>query len=138
MQSTETLQKKIEYLEKAKELILSFEYRWTDMQNCNCGMLVRAVTGMTSDSLLETISTPELPGLWSDIAKRQKVCSQTGLPIHWIFEQLLKAGFSFDEILELEYLGLDEDSPVRPEPYTVPENVVAYIDAWIERIKQAL
>jgi hypothetical protein len=60
---------------------------------------------------------------WTGFAKQQQFCQQTGLPLEEIFESLLDAGFTFEDIAQLENCGKER------------HKVIEYVRSWIVRLQ---
>lgn len=131
-------------------------YEWHEVQSCNCGRLAQCVTGLNNHELyLKTRGVNE----WSFAIQGKmefEMCKVTGMPINEIFKALYSAGFTGKDIMNLEYLRAKDvckklgwkhqnEKDTHDENLNrVPgnryqgdkENVIAYITAWIEILKE--
>lgn len=86
-------------------------HNWRLGESCNCGLLARSITGLTSkglDSLLEAIKpirvtqSDKVYNTWTSLAARH--CPLTGEPEADIFKRLTEAGLEPTDFAHLEYL----------------------------------
>ncbi len=86
----------------------AIEYNWVHQEQCNCGLLARSITGLTSWQLRDSLRPLLLPGkegvkTWAQMASRH--CPITGEPVNEIFKKLHAAGLTFADFGELERLS---------------------------------
>lgn len=71
------------------------------MGRCNCGHLVQTLTTMNDRQIAEAVE--HRLDEWSEHA--QTYCEQTGSPVDQMFEALAEVGFSYRDVIALEYLN---------------------------------
>ncbi|MFN3530584.1 MAG: hypothetical protein ACK417_11735 [Bacteroidia bacterium] len=127
---------KIDILRKtAARLAGSEHYVWGHMGSCNCGHLAQEVTELSKAEI--HAYAMQRYGDWS--TQVREYCPSSGLPIDWIIEQLLAAGFTTRELHELEYLENDQVLKFLPGgkrwlARNKREDVVAYLQAWADML----
>ncbi len=127
---------KIDILRKtAARLAASEHYAWGHMGSCNCGHLAQEVTELSKAEI--HAFAMQRYGDWS--TQVREYCPTSGLPIDWIIEQLLAAGFTTRELHELEYLENDQVLKFLPGgkrwlARNKREDVVAYLEAWADML----
>jgi hypothetical protein len=130
------MKKKIDLLRKtAARLAGSEHYAWGHMGSCNCGHLAQEVTELSKAEI--HAYAMQRYGDWS--TQVREYCPSSGLPIDWIIEQLLAAGFTTRELHELEYLENDQVLKFLPggKRWLVRnkrDDVVAYLQAWADML----
>jgi hypothetical protein len=80
----------------------TFDYNWTKMQACNCGVVAACVLGVSRDGLRDMLK--ELPSgyTWTKFVGHS--CPVTGIPEDKVLSTLIKAGLTPNDIVELEGL----------------------------------
>jgi hypothetical protein len=101
------------------------------MGSCNCGHLAQEITQLSKAEI--HAFAMQRYGDWS--TQVREYCADSGLPIDWIIEQLLKEGFTTRELHELEWLENDQvlkylAGGKRWLARNKREDVVAYLEAW--------
>lgn len=137
--------KKIDVLKRAIEKLEGgARHSWMDSASCNCGILAQSCLNMEYRQFenLMYLSEPSFTSLgvsWGDKAENQKKCAVTGIPLHVIFESLFSAGFTPDELHELEYLSnkdiLNKTGFSYLDKY-YKENLVKYLTAWVSILEE--
>lgn len=135
---------KIEALEKTIYNLENdvYEYNWHSANSCNCGILAKTILG-TQDSVYELgyrlTKNPKVDGVFS---RDYETCRATGEKLPKIFRGLYETGFTYDELLNLEYL---KDSKIVSKmpyiadqlwPYLHKDNLIAYLKAWVSILKE--
>lgn len=120
----------------ATRLAGNLHYAWGHMGSCNCGHLVQEVTELSKAEI--HAYAMQRYGDWS--TQVREYCPSSGLPIDWIIEQLLAAGFTTRELHELEYLENDQVLKFLPGgkrwlARNKREDVVAYLQAWADKLE---
>lgn len=128
---------KISILRKtAARLANSEHYAWGHMGSCNCGHLAQEITQLSKTEI--HAYAMQRYGDWS--TQVREYCVDSGLPIDWIIEQLLKEGFTTRELHELEWLENDQilkylEGGKRWLARNKRDDVVAYLDAWANMLE---
>lgn len=157
MTKIEALRKTVENLETNK-----YMYDWSSSDSCNCGILARTVLNGKSPYTAGFTDTPTASkqGVFASYA----YCMTTDLDIPEVFKALKDAGFTYQDMVHLEYLsdekiadraGLKvvtkdnwrEEDPTRYEgmseftkryckQFGIKYYVIAYMKAWIEILEE--
>lgn len=111
-------------------------YRWSNFANCNCGNLAQTVTDLSASEIHRAAF--QQGGDWGEQAV--EYCVNTGLPIHHIFDQMLRLGLSPHDFRRLERLS---DAAVvarvgRRLRHSHREDAVAYMRAWADLLEERL
>lgn len=125
---------KIKYL---RLLTDSLKGGWvfTKTADCPCGHLAQIVTGLTGSDFAYKLRGTNRPilidpeynsGTW---AASCRVCPTTGKPLVEVVEDLLSAGFTLNEIIELEQAALNS-IPESPKP----NYIFDFISSWRSRL----
>lgn len=122
-------------LDTANRIELSTEYQWGHMGSCNCGFLAQQITGFDKKEIHQQAMYRS--GDWSEQLK--DYCPGSGIAMDEIIERLTAAGFSIQDLINLERL---EDSRVlrmlpsskRQLKHNRKEDVVSYFRAWAEML----
>jgi hypothetical protein len=129
------IQKKISALRQTIELLdESANYRWTHQGACNCGHLVQVLTNLSSAEIHRFAL--EKRGEWSEHA--MDYCPTSGLPIDEILSVIFDAGFSADDVRNMERLSdpnvLSLMTPTQRSELSFRnrDDVVFYFKKWIE------
>jgi len=132
--ATESL---IKILEDTVELLKTTEsYQWGHMGSCNCGHLAQVITGSSNAEIHNKAIMTD--GDWSE--KAENYCSDSGLAIDTIINQMLEVGFEIDDITHIEYLSHPKISKrlIGTEfkhRRNSLEDVILYFNAWIDELK---
>ncbi|GAB5519661.1 MAG: hypothetical protein RhofKO_19120 [Rhodothermales bacterium] len=114
-------------------------YAWSRMGSCNCGHLAQTLTGLTSLAIQDLAH--ESAGDWKE--QTEGFCGGTRMPLHRIFDAMLEAGMTTEDIMHLERLS----SPVVLRrlgrssvllDYRSRTEVVQYMNAWADLLEEAL
>ncbi|MEM6644859.1 MAG: hypothetical protein AAF730_01265 [Bacteroidota bacterium] len=114
-------------------------YAWSRMGSCNCGHLAQTLTGLSSASIQSLAH--ESAGDWRE--QTEGYCGDTQLPLHLIFDAMLQAGMTTEDIIHLERLS----SPVVLRrlgstslllDYRSRADVIRYMNAWADLLEEAL
>jgi hypothetical protein len=85
-----------------------WDYSWSNMDKCNCGLLVCALNNEEPDSIhkkifgLGGLYSVTRQGLWSGVAN---FCINSGKPNNEIISSMFAAKLSCDDIIQLENLS---------------------------------
>lgn len=133
-----------------------YEYNWSNEDSCNCGILARTLLGGKLPSNCGFLDTPSHP-MGQGIFAKEAYCLKTDLPLPEVFKALKNAGFTYEELLELEYLGNEKIATrlnmrieksvgvpfmVSPDPFnsnlyhTEKEFLISYLKEWIKMLKE--
>ncbi|MEN7547916.1 hypothetical protein AAG747_08350 [Rapidithrix thailandica] len=77
------------------------KYEWGHMGRCNCGHLVQTVTKMNDREIVQVVN--HRMDEWSEHAKAY--CAHTGHEASLIFDTMEQMGFSYEDMVHLEYLS---------------------------------
>jgi hypothetical protein len=139
------------------------EYNWRNQGQCNCGLVIQALTDkgrkdvqeMFSDGVeqADKYTNQEFDTTWKNLAKAS--CSVTGKPLTEVFQQLHDLGMNVEDMVHLEYLdnpaiykesGIQLERPKvttnfwgkqkvqRDRWYDNKNNLIKYLKAWIRII----
>lgn len=125
---------KRDYLLQAADYIEQHldEYEWSSTIDCQCGILAQVVLGQKLGELDEyaraSVSWEELLEDWIG----SPICTTTGLSITQIVEALYNAGFTKQELIDLEDLNSKEVLNVLEKGTTPCEakDAVLYLRTW--------
>jgi hypothetical protein len=81
-----------------------YEYNWTDADSCNCGVLARSIMGGVYPRKAGFSESPMKANHLTCFANNA-ICITTNLPLPRVFSELKNAGFSHEDIMELENLS---------------------------------
>lgn len=125
-------------------------YDWEKTPHCNCGLMVQALTGLSSQqvAVFKNRAKSPLTGedaktgvpTWAQSARYN--CSITGLPTDHVFQTLHDKGFRIKDIVHLEFMDnptLLRLSGINTEEkyyYMNPKNLILYLKAWLGLIEQ--
>jgi hypothetical protein len=127
-----------------------YRYKWTERDNCNCGVVARTILGGKSASDCGFHDTPlkgnEETGTFSYYA----FCMTTDLPLPDVFQALKNAGFSHKELVDLENLINPEIcnagevlmDVIYDEYFSVnsyrsdKDEVIKYLKGWVKLLKK--
>lgn len=133
-------------------------YNWYDLDTCNVGILCQTVLGTYDmefgDELFdETLCTIDYSLLgWSGF---KPICDQTGIPLSKIYRELFRAGFTMDDLREIEFCheGLTEElllqktnygsidfskSSIYKQDYADPQVVVKFMRDKADKLMAAI
>lgn len=141
---------KIEALEKTIYNLENnvYEYSWENSDSCNCGILSRTIIGKSVFDAGYGCS-PCSSGVGAFAS--EAFCMTTDLRLPEVFQALKDTGFTYQEILELEYLGNQEiahragqtvtqlcSRSINAGSYKNKETLIAYLIAWVQLLKEEL
>lgn len=118
-------------------------YDWNKPHSCNCGLVIQALTGLTSGNVSSLFSAakidaflkPEDRKSWRDVC--QVSCSITGEPIRRVFKKLKDLGMRPEDIVHLEFLSnkaileLSDIDVSTKEYYSNKKNLIKYLQSWV-------
>jgi hypothetical protein len=117
----------------AERLEQGAPYQWGHMGQCNCGHLAQVLTTKTAAQIHQS-AIARHTGEWSEFAN--DYCEGSGALIDDVFEALLGAGLSRQDIIHLE--NLSDPAVVaavgRPLQRHVREDAVAYARALAKKV----
>lgn len=149
--------KMLQTLERADLLLKSGDvnfYNWNDNTSCNVGLIAQIGLNKTKQELYNSLHDGSLnsyytysrisgnsidPGSWTNMTNYY--CGITGKPVANIIGDLQKIGFNSLDISGLEYLSdtyilSKTDIETSNSHYTNVNNLIKYLDAWIDIIKK--
>lgn len=104
-------------------------YQWGHMGFCNCGYLAQEISGKQAQEIHK--SALQKPGDWRD--QLREYCPSSGLPMDGIISIMEDAGFSVQDLINLERLD-DHRVLKRVGRGTLSHNckqdVIDYLNAW--------
>lgn len=104
-------------------------YQWGHMGFCNCGYLAQEISGKQPQEIHK--SALQKPGDWRD--QLREYCPGSGLPMDEIISIMEDAGFSVQDLINLERLD-DHSVLQRVGRGTLSHNrkqdVIDYLNAW--------
>jgi hypothetical protein len=104
-------------------------YQWGHMGFCNCGYLAQEISGKQAQDIHK--SALQKPGDWRD--QLREYCPGSGLPMDEIIEIMEGAGFSVQDLINLERL---DDGRVLQRigrgslSHNRKQDVIDYLNAW--------
>lgn len=84
----------------------TFDYDWSKMQACNCGVVAACVLGKSRNGLLEMIDYLPDGYTWEKFVAR--ACPITGVPTDKVLAALTGIGLTAKDICDLEWLSNQE------------------------------
>lgn len=115
---------KIKYLRLLTEA-LKGGWEYIDDVKCPCGHLAKVVTGLSPEELEIKLMDGHHCGVWTESLG---ICPATGRPFVEVVANLFDAGFTANEIEELE------DSALNATCAEKPEHVTFFIQDWRTRL----
>lgn len=115
------------------------KYEWGHMGRCNCGHLVQTITKLSDVEIVKTIDH-EIDE-WTEHAL--EYCRSTNTKAAHIFEKLSSYGFTYEDVIKLEYLSdrrvlsrlSDDGIPIYLRNNNV-EDVVLYMETMAEMLEE--
>jgi hypothetical protein len=111
-------------------------YQWGHMGQCNCGHLAQVVTTRTAAEIHASAMRRQT-GEWTEYAN--DYCGATGTLIDDVFEDVLAAGFTREDMAHAE--NLDDPRVIarlgRRPARNVREDAIAYFLAWADVVDAA-
>jgi hypothetical protein len=109
---------------------------WGHAGRCNCGHLAHVVTDVPPSALHEWAM--EVGGEWEDLVREH--CAIGGRPMDDVIAALIRFGFSAGDLADLEDLRDERILARLPGgkrwlARNVRDDVVAYLDAWVELLQ---
>jgi hypothetical protein len=120
----------------AERLEQGAPYQWGHMGQCNCGHLAQVITRKTAAQIHQS-AIARHTGEWSEYAN--DYCGRTGALIDDVFEALLEAGLSRQDVIHLENLSDPEVLALvgRPLQRHDRDDAIAYTRALARRLTGA-
>ncbi|MFD2523855.1 hypothetical protein [Emticicia soli] len=115
------------------------QYMWGHMGSCNCGNLAQEVTKRTKAEIHAYAMQGH--GDWNE--QLNEYCETSAMPINLIIFDLLTAGFSIEDLQNLEKLS-DKDVLMRLPVekrylrHNVREDVIVYLQEWANMLEERL
>ena len=115
------------------------QYMWGHMGSCNCGNLAQEVTNRTKAEIHAYAMQGH--GDWNE--QLNDYCETSAMPIDLIIFDLLTAGFSIEDLQNLEKLS-DKDILLRLPlekrylRHNVREDVIVYLQEWANMLEERL
>lgn len=115
------------------------QYMWGHMGSCNCGNLAQEVTKRTKAEIHAYAMQGH--GDWNE--QLNEYCETSAMPIDLIIFDLLTAGFSIEDLQNLEKLS-DKDVLMRLPVekrylrHNVREDVIVYLHEWANMLEERL
>ncbi len=123
--------------ETAARLSRGVKYEWGHMGRCNCGHLVQTITNLTDLEIVEAVENEM--NEWTEHAR--DYCTVTNSRASMIFEKLKSYGFSYEDVMKLEYLSdrsvlkhIPGDQPLYLRNNKV-EDVILYMDTMADMLE---
>ncbi|MBC3785131.1 hypothetical protein [Spirosoma utsteinense] len=114
-------------------------YQWGHMGGCNCGNLAQELTKLNRDQIHQYAM--QRYGDWNE--QVEDYCSTSQMPIDIVINEMLNAGLMLEDLKHLE--KLDDRQVLARFPlearylkHNVRDDVVAYMNAWAELLKEQL
>lgn len=125
--------------ETATRLDAGASYAWSRMGSCNCGHLAQTLTNLTSVEIQALAM--EATGDWSEQVRGY--CSASQIPLEDIFNIMLDAGMTTEDIMHLERLSDPAilghlSQPEQGLNFRQRADVVRYMYAWADHLEQQL
>jgi hypothetical protein len=131
---------KIEALEKTIYNLENdvYEYNWNNFERCNCGILAQSVVG---DKTLRDSGYRDSPSVQGSGASAMFHCLTTGLPLPEIYKTMKSAGFTYEEMANLEILGGEsilKKAGMSRYGHKIDSkpDLTRYLKAWVELLKE--
>lgn len=123
----------------AKKLSDSNDYMWGHMGSCNCGHLAQEITKRTKAEIHALAMRGH--GDWNE--QLNDYCGMTQMPIDLVIHEMLTAGFSVEDLQQLERLSNPEIlKRLSPEKRILKHNlkadVVVYLNEWANMLEEKL
>ncbi len=127
-----------------------FPYKWTDYNNCNCGVVARTIMNGTEPGCAGFHQSPSINHSLCSFSG-YAYCMTTNLPLPKVFQELKDTGFTHNELMELEDLRnpiilnklgwetfkiYDRNLPKAPNARDSKESLIVYIKAWVEILQE--
>lgn len=123
--------------ETATRLETGASYAWSRMGSCNCGHLAQTLTKLTGVEI-QAIAM-EAAGDWSEQVRGY--CSASQIPLEDIFNTMLEAGMTTEDIMHLERLSdpaILASLPPETLDFKQRADVVCYMRAWADHLEQQI
>ncbi|MBN8578187.1 MAG: hypothetical protein J0L66_14680 [Cytophagales bacterium] len=122
----------------ARKLHTSTDYQWGHMGLCNCGFLAQEVTRLTKSEIHRHAMAK--PGDWSE--QLNDYCPTSGMPMDDLITELLHAGFSRQNLIDLERLADSKILAFLPGnrknlKHNVKQDVILYLNTWASYLEAA-
>jgi hypothetical protein len=115
------------------------QYQWGHMGSCNCGFLAQEITKLTKAEI--HARAMERYGDWSE--QLQDYCPTSGLRMDDLITTIVNAGFSTDDLRNLERLS--DPSILRSPPlagqylrHNIKTDVIKYLRTWADLLEAEL
>lgn len=125
-----------------------YEYNWQNTDKCNCGVLAKTILGGKNPTECGLFDHKEAKGVGTFSMKAY--CLTTGEPLSVVFKSLKDAGFTYEELCNLEFLsdrkiadrcGIKVSS-FQPEQeashgqFFVKGYLISYLKAWVSILQE--
>lgn len=128
-----------------------YGYNWLSPNHCNCGILARTLLGGKYPSNCGYSDSPAKGPVSVGVFSRRTFCITTNLPLPEVFQVLKDAGFTYQELLDLEYLGngkivgimgrelsktLSGCIAMSNNQHTDKSSLILYLKTWVRILKE--
>lgn len=128
------------------------KYHWHDSNHCNCGVVAKTICNTNDLFSIGYTNSPRKNAV--GVFSRDAYCITSDLPLPVVFQSLKDAGFTHQELLELEYLankeicknlGWERQKITRKNgefyiremaTYDVKENLILYLKEWVRILEE--
>jgi len=122
----EAIRKTIQKLENGEK------YQWGHMGSCNCGHLAQELTNLSKAEIHE-YALMTRSGDWAD--QVSAFCSKSGLHMDIVIDEMLRAGLTREDLVNLERLADPKILKSLPKKdrylkHNKKEDVIKYFKAW--------
>jgi hypothetical protein len=115
-----------------------FDYQWTEPTQCNCGVVVCSLLGVSANHLKQLLRDeglrPKDDPTWRRIVGQN--CPITGVPQSVLFQHLYRFGMTATEFNHLEKLDRPDIAKRAgfngKQAKDAPDNLVKYLRAWAD------
>lgn len=126
--------------ETATRLSEGVKYEWGHMGRCNCGHLVQTIAKLSDVEIVKAVEF-EL-NEWTEHAR--DYCTTTNSRASMIFDKLKSYGFSYEDVIKLEYLSdrsvlmrIPGEQPLYLQNNKV-EDVILYMDTMANMLEEPI
>jgi hypothetical protein len=110
-----------------------YPYYWYDSDSCNCGILAKTI--LNGKKPREAGFLKGDPNSYLVVWGTMATCMKTGLKMPEAFQALHDAGFTYEEVNNLEKLS-DKRFCISGASYKQKSNVIAYMKKWVKLLKE--
>lgn len=124
-----------------------YPYEWSICDQCNCGVLARTILGGRTANSCGLADSPSVRGIGA--FSKHTHCLTTNLPLPEVFQKLKEAGFSYQELCDLEFLSDEKiaaKANIRVDGNILDQKtshvfdqkkyLIAYLKSWLQILKE--